>query len=294
MVHLRPPKGYNMTEYPLPHNFDYLFSLQAEDETKNSTIVTLLRSIGESPIAADSIEVNPKHASFGEETGPSCQLDSIIPRMMVNFHIKLSKGAIETDKVKSLRVNWMPIYFAFADTFEAKDDKTDVEVEDILEMSHNTSLQFADPLYGGVDLDNTAATGDGSQPLSTKNYAETYGEYGLTTDAKLESVAFDEELFFDARQYYQNSGMLNKVCGRWHSVNLHTNWIYNHFSTNLTFPSVKRINPYTFCGILFHVPQVGSPNQYPLAGDTTAIPHVDIGMKIRYNEWNNHYDQTVS
>ncbi len=45
-------------------------------------------------------------------------------------------------------------------------------------------------------------------------------------------------------------------------------------------------HPYTYCGELFHVPQVGSLSQYHLAGETTAIEHLQVKGFVRFYEFN--------
>ncbi len=287
MVSKFPPKGYRMSEHPLPHNFFYYFQLNASNATKNSTVCSLIRT-SDVCVAADSIEVNPRHASFAEDKGPLIQRDSIIPRMTININAKLTKGAIETDALRTLKLNYMPYYCAFLDTLDAEDEKTGTQIEDILELQHDVTNQDTYPLFGGVNL------ASGTQALSTVNAAEAFGDYGLSVDSSLESVAFSQEVFFDAMQYYTNQSMLKKVTGKWNTVVLTRDRMFNYFSNNFTYPTVKRGNPYTFCGILFEVQTVGNVRQIVQSGDVTDIPHIDVGMTVRYDEWNPLFDQTTT
>ncbi len=286
MAHKFPPKGYNALAHPLPHNFEYQFSLAAENATKDATIITLFRS-SQAVNAAESIEVNPTNASFGEETGPLNQMNSIVPKVSFNMKCSMTKGAIETDKMRSLQFKWMPIYTAFLDSLEAYDIKSNQQIEDILELQHDVTNQDTYPLFSNVDL------GTNVMPMSTKNATEVFGDVGLTTDTKLESVAFDEDDFWDTLSYKSNAAKLRKQIGQIHNVNVTRDRPYSYYSNNATFPTVKRGNMYTFCGILIWLPQAGGLGQVFKSGDTTDIDHLYVTASVRYDEWNPDFDQTA-
>ncbi len=199
----------------------------------------------------------------------------------------LTKGAVETDKIRSLVVNWMPIYISFLDTLEAEDEKTATQIEDILELEHFTDNKDTQPEYSGIKI----STLHNVAPSSI-HYTEVFGDWGLTTDLKYESVAFDLGAFYDTLQFKTNAGMLKKVIGPMRKVILRQDHPYFHFSSNFTYPSIKRANPYTFCGVLFHLPQMGQFMQVGEVADTTAIDHVNIEGRIRYDEWNSVFDQS--
>lgn len=284
----RPPRGYRMEEYGLPHIFSYRGALSAESATQDATILTILR-YSEACANPDTIEVNPRNANFARETGATCCPGSIVPRITMNLDLWLSKGAIETDKIQRLKVNWFPIYTAFLDSLDAADDKTTTDVEGILKLQHETTNRDVYPLNVAklLDADN--------QPLSTINDAdEALGDYGLTTTAVLESVAFVKETMYDARSYYTNQGMIRKVMGKMRTIALDRTHGYHYFSNNFTYPTVKRLNPYTFCGILISVPSSEDHDQLTFLGDTTVIPHVNFNMKIRFDEWNPNFDQSAT
>ncbi len=283
----RPPRGYRTQEHPLPHNFGYLFQLNAEDETKNSTIATIFRTT-ELAIAADTIEVNPAHPDFAEESGCIIHNGSIIPKVDFIFKMKLSKLAIETDKLQNLTVHWMPIYTAFLPSLDAQDSKTAVQIEDILELQHDATNKDTYPLFTGTKL-LTAI----NQPLSTIPLTEAFADIGLAVSAVSESVAFDHLLWKDAVQYYTNRQMLRKVGGRMRTVRLSREKEFHFHSSNFTNPIVKRGNEYTFCGVLVHLPQMGSTEQLGSAADTTNIGHVDVAMSIRFDEWNPFFEQVA-
>lgn len=287
MAFQQTPKGYLKAENPLPHNFKYFFNLQIDDATiKNATYVPLIMN-DEGLVNADTVIANPRHGSFAESSNPYCYHDSIIPRMMVSINAQLTKGAIETDKIRSLKFTWMPVYTSFLNRLEAQDSKTAVQIEDVLELQHETVGKSVYPIWSGTDM--TVASTLGIHANATTAFG------GLTTNAVMENIVFDKDLFFDALQYYTNSPMLKKVIGRMHTVTLRRDEIYNFYSNNFTNPMVKRINDYTFCGILFHASKATSADQtINVATDVTAIDHIGINIKVRYPEWNQEFDQTSS
>ncbi len=285
----RIPSGYRQQDYPMIHQFEYNFSLDVEDETKNSTIVSLFKN--HLMTAVETREVNPSHANFAEDAGTACFSGSIIPKLSVGFTAKMDQAAFDIDSIEHMMFKWMPIYTAFLTSLDAENNGTPAsDIETILELQHNTSKKKTHPLFTGTDLMQVSG-----QPLSDVNDTETFTGMGLTTDDKIESVAFDEQAFWDAKSYYSNKGMLNKVTGQFHKVYLdYHRKPYTYFSNNFTNPIVKRMNSYTFCGILFHVPQAGEVQQLCDDADvTTSVGHIDIAMHVRFEEWNVDYDQTA-
>ncbi len=282
-----PPKGYAATDYPLPHNGGFSISLNGEDETLNSTIIPIFR-MTEACINPEAIEVNPTNANFAEEGGFSVFRGSIVPKIMFHFDAWLTEGAIETDKIRHMKFKWMPIYTSFLSSLDAADEKTGTDIESQLELQHDTGNKDVYPLYVASEklLGITS-----SIKLNTLGYAEALADWGLTTTAVYESVAFSEIDFYDTMQYKTNAGMLKKVVGPMKSVTLTRDRPYTYYSDNFVNPTVKRANPYTFCGILFHLPQGESQGQNLASGDTTNIPHINISGGVRFDEWNTVFDQ---
>jgi len=284
-VYKQVPKGYLRAEHPLPHNLKFDFQMGMETGVPNQATYLPLIMNDEALVNADAVNANPRHASFAEADHSYCHHDSIIPKMMVSFKAKMTKGAIVTDEVRHIVFNWMPVYTSFLNRLEAEDSKTAVQIEDILELTHETVGKSVVPTWSGSNI-----TGDNIELHATP----TTALMGLTTNAIPESVIFDKDQFYDALQFMTNAPMLRKVIGRMHTVHLTRDRIYSFYSSNFTNPMVKRINDYTFCGILVQIPQAGTPDQMILAADTTAIDHVAFAAQVRYDEWNSEFDQTTS
>lgn len=285
--HEYPPKGFGSINYPLPHTFEYFFGLSAEGTTKDATNLPLFRA-SEVINSVEGIECNPSNPAFGEQPGSLIAMNSIVPKITLNMHFALTKGAIETDKIRAVKMKWMPIYTAFLDSLTAEDTKTATEIEDVLLLTHNVDNKDVHPTYSGTDLDT------GTFPVTTRGTTEVFGDAGLTTDLKLESVAFNEASFWDAMRYYSNKQKLATVVGKVHSVVITRDRPYTYFSQNFTMPTVKRGNPYTGCFILMWLPQAGATGQFFQAADTTAaMEHIYGNCTVHYSEWNADMDQTA-
>ncbi len=271
-----PPRGYMGQEFPLQHDIEFAFQLSAEDETKNSTILPILIS-DQGKTSADTTIVNPRHSAYAVVDAVNCFPESIIPRIQLSYRCSLTKGAIETDLVRSLSLNVMPVYTAFLNRLDAADYRTNNDTETIIELTHETTDEQCYPLWSGVKLDNGSTLAQNVP--------------GLTTNQKIESVAFDKELFFDAMQYYTNKNMLKTMVGRMKTLLLKRDYPYSQSTNNFNYPITKFMNPYAFCGLMFHLPQTGQIDQYGLAADTTVIPHINVSGKIRFPEWNKSFNQ---
>lgn len=288
--HKFPPRGYNQMQYPLPHIFDYHFEFGLASSSNNSSMATILRT-SKAATGSENVEVNPAHTSFNEDAGPMVFNGSIVPRMNIQMTAWIPMAAQNAAiPVKYLLFNWMPIYVAFKDSVTAEDTKTGVKIEDILELTKDTATNFdVTPLFTGTN--NKTAT---SQPFSTVTDAEAFGDYNLTGDGILEAIAFDKALYYKAKRYYSNRGMLNRVAPRMNTafVTHEKPWFFN--SSNFTNPTVKRGNDYTFCGIIFHLPQANQDKEQLMdANDVTDIVHLQINARIQYDEWNPNFDQTA-
>ncbi len=148
-----PPKGYLGKEFPLMHDLEFAFSLNAEDETKNSTIIPLVFQ-DKSACTPATTYVDPKHTSFETAAYSNVLSESIVPQLQMYVKCALSKGAIETDAVRSLSLNYMFINTAFLNRLEAEDTKSGDDIEAILNLTHETTDEQVYPVASTVDLVN--------------------------------------------------------------------------------------------------------------------------------------------
>ncbi len=280
-----PPKGYLQAEFPLPHNFQLMPTFSIDNAiVQNATYIPILMN-DEGLVNPDTVNANPEHGSFAESDNVYCYKNSIVPKINFTMELSMMKGAIETDKIQFIKFYWMPVYVSFLNRLDASDSKTGTTVEAILELEHETVGKSAYPIWGTVDIGE----------LDVKIHANaTTALMGMTTNDVQENIVFDRSLFFDALQYYTNAPMLKKVIGTMKQGFITRDRPFRYHSSNFTNPMVKRINPYTFCGVLIYFPKAGDPESHVATGDVTNISHVRGNIKVRYDEWNSQFDQTSS
>ncbi len=289
MVKHFPPRGYNKMQHPLPHNFMYQGVFDILDAAKDATYISLFRG-DETANPPDTIEVNPRHGSFAEDGGISVCMDSIIPKVSFTFRASLSQAMLTDNEFAKVIIKFMPVYMAFEDSYTAKNINmpAETEVEDILQLTHATVSKRGGPNFA------SKLTTRGSHPASTITQTDSTTTLGLTTNLELESVAWNAPLFYDALQYYTNSGMLSKHIGQIHTFELSRDKSALYHSSNFTNPMVKRINPYTYCGVLLwcEIPGVHSPGS---TGDfnATDLDTVWFNAAVKFDEWNSEFDQTT-
>ncbi len=263
--------------YPRIHNFNFGFGLSAEDANKASSIVPYLMQ-DNALIDYENIKTNPENADFSVVAFPNCMAGSYVPKINIGWTMFIPTADTE---IISMKVNTMKLGCAFLNRLDAFDKKTGDDIETILELTHETTDEQAYPLWNGTKLFEGAGTYDYDALVP-----------GLTANQQPEGVAFDKELFFDAMHYYTNKQMLKSVTARMKTY-LISEPIVPHGRSVITFartysipPACKFMNPYTFHGELFHIPQVGSLSQLQLASETTAIEHLTIKGFVRFNEYN--------
>ncbi len=266
------------TWYPRPHDWNMSFYLQAEAETKNSTIIPIV--MGDEGLGAPSaISTNPENAAFSTVAFENCMVDSRIDNVFTEITLSLTKGAIETDKIHSLRIAFMPMALAFPEVYDITDEVSTADIKTTLELQKETTDRQAFPLYANVKLTEKYA---GSGTLSAT-------VPGLTTTQVIESVAFDHDIFYDAIKYLKISDKLRTVVGGLKWITLTKQRPYATIRIKMR-SAAKRMNPYTFMGVLIHLPIGDSQYQNFASGDTTVIDHVLVAAKTRFYEWNQEFD----
>ncbi len=263
--------------YPRIHNFDFGFGLSAENTDKAHTIVPYMMQ-DNALIDYETIKTNPENADFATVTYPNCCAGSYVPNITIGYDIFIPTADTE---IISMTINTMKLGCAFLNRLDAFDKKTGNDIETILELQHETTDEQAYPLWNGTKLFEGGGTYDYDALVPA-----------LTATQQPEGVAFDKELFFDAMHYYTNKQMLKSVTSRFKTHILsepivpHGRSIIHMSGTYAIPPACKFMNPYTFHGELFSVPQVGDRTQMHLAGETTAIEHVTVKGFVRFNEYN--------
>ncbi len=287
--HYRKPKGFDLDVHPLHHNFTYNTSLDAYHTTdQNCTFLTVMYTANNRTgrINPEAIEVHPMHTNYAEETGPLCNYMSIMDNLGVNLRIFLSKGLIKTNSVSACRV-YMGFYrMAFEDVHTKTDIATTNTTDTVLKLITDTTDKDCIIDFDGGKLSN------GTQPLSTVNDPEVFGDYGLLTTNVMENVAFLPTVYFNSQRFYSNRKFIRGILPKLIPLDLTATKPYRNIFIKNVPKECRRGNDHMMFGILIYVPQGIEIEQTFTQSDVTDIDHVHIKATVRYLEWNPNHDQT--
>ncbi len=265
--------------YPRPHNFDHSWYHGLETAVSNVTTIYPLVMQDEGLGAPSSYAAHPENAAFVEAAETNCYTDSKIDNILARIEFSLAKGAVATDKLNAIKIAYMPIFMSFLEDYTAIDDLSSSEIQDILELTTESTDKQGYPLYNDVKMVEKYAN---SALMPTKSP-------GLTTTQVLEGVAFSHGSYYDMLHYMTNSGKLKVTQGGMKWLTLTPNRPIANINIHLR-PKVKSMNKYTFFGVMITVPAAGGKFQIPVSGDTTNINHVGVITHVRYNEWNENFN----
>lgn len=259
-------------EYPLPHDhFSGVCVNMADD--RYTHWIELMQDEARTPA---SYYTNPEHASFAEYNGPNCSPDSEVNHIFTEIRFTMAPLLLN-DRVGAVRVCFMPINLAFEDG-DAVDELTSVKVNDVLELTSESTDRQTYPLF-----DNTKFT----EKYSQSDYLGA-DVPNLTTDQGQEEITFDMDLYYDAIKYYTIADKIKAVTGgmRWLTLseNHPTRRVLIHQKSK-----TKRMNPYTYKGVLWGVPKAGSKYQIPISADVTSGVTMVVEQQTRFLEWNDMF-----
>ncbi len=280
----RPPRGYELEEYSLPHEFRGEFDITPFNETQNSTILPLLLSSdkgGDGLSNPSNVEVNPKHSAFAEFAQVTCYNGSIIPNLRLRFSANITEPAYETDKIHRIPLEFMPIYMSFIEKYDSVNQEDGGDIKTLLNLTHSSTNK-----EGYINWSGTKMAGFTSN-LPTE-------VPGLTTTQKMESTSWDKNKFWDNMKYGTNRKLLQQCVGNYRRVMVGRKFPFVYSNRGGTYPSVKRMNDYTFCGMLFHVPYADDANfdnLYDITDITSATTAIHITYSIMFDEWNPNFEQ---
>ena len=269
--------------YPRPHNFTLKSYIQADSSTTNTLNFQAIR-YDEGQGSPSSYYANPRHASFAEYNGAGTYPDSKINSLYGEVTVAMTTVAKDTDKLKHAPVAFIPYCLSFEEDYTAKDELSGLEVEDLIEMQHETTDNQGYPLYNG----NKATVG-----AHDTLHADAPG---LTTNQTNEYITFDMDQLYDGFQYLTNAGKLRSVLPAgiiWRDIR-DTSPARFRFKLNL-HPRVKRQNYFTACGVIVHIPDDQS-KYWPLEHNmlSAGSNHFIANGKFRYLEWHPDFNMMVS
>ncbi len=267
------------TWYARPHNFQNTWMHGLETGVTNSATMYPLIMYDEGLGTPSDYEANPEHASFVEAGEPNCYPESRIDNVYMNLRFSLTKAALETDNLHAIKCGFMMIHTAFAEDLTAEDELSGLDIKEILELDSETVDRQTYPLWNDVNLTE-----------SIVNLADLPTNVpSLLGDQQIEGIAFQTSVYYDALNYYTNSGKLKKVQSGLKWFTLTRNKPYREFKLFI-HPKNKFMNPYSFMGCLINVPPIGTFDQLPIAADTTNVNHVRVDMITRFLEWHGQFN----
>lgn len=269
------------TWYPQPHDLKYMHTQTLESATHKNAIDIPLICYDEGKGAPSSNFTNAKNVgAFGETNNPHCYPDSSIGQFKCGITFQFGRLASNSN-LPSYKYGVQVIAMAFVEDYTAKDEVTGLEIEDIMEMQHETTNRVGYPLFNGTDVQIPFT---GSTTLGNL-------QDGLTTDTKNESIDFDLEMFYDMLHYSPLAGKLKSVQSgiRWFTLSKYVNHTRKH---NIFLKSkVKYMNEYAYLGVRIILPLVGTFYQTLTASDTTVEQaHMSWNLHCRYHEWNENFN----
>ncbi len=265
--------------YPRPHDMRHSWANSLESTADNQGTIYPILMYDEGLGNPSAYEANPENAAFVTTDSPNCYPESRIESVITQFNISMGAIAFD-DNIPAIRVGYMPIMMAFKEPYIAIDELTSEEVQDVLELTTESTDRQGYPLWNTINMAEKFTNGG----------LLGAGVLGLTANQKIEGVAFSIKSYYSMLQYKTNSGMLKKSQGGLKWLTLTPNRPVAKIKIRLR-SSVKRMNPYTFFGVFIEVPDVGSSDQYAMEADVTADAlHVYTDVFCRYNEWNQDFD----
>ncbi len=283
-----PPRGFKAELYPLRHQFLYAGGLNGVTGTLNSTMVSIVRSSGDSAMNnPDTINTNPHHPSFKVETGPLVHQMSIIEKIKMQMQFTLTEDAL-ADGMKSATVKYMPIFMSFPEKMASTDEETGATAASILEVVSDATNEDVTPLYNTVDMPVSAGNSDLQMPMSTVNDTEVFGDLNLTVNLLVEGVAWNNKQFFEALRFFTNKGAISSMVGKQRSIHLtDTHPTQRIFINKFPPRAVRRIVPHSAFFMLLHMPLDSKSDQAFYSGAlTSAKSHIGYKLNVTFNEWN--------
>jgi len=279
----RTPRLMRTEHYPQPHDIRGGVTFELDNGVIDSTIIPFA-FYDEGLGAPSAVETHPENAAFAVvDKQANCFVNSRINMIHAELRFSLTSKFFD-DNLSGIRFATMPIFMAFINDYTAIDELSALEIQDVLEMQTETTTNQGGPLYvAGTDLPEKVAS------LGNLGAATPF----LDTDVGIEGVAFVEQNYYDMLAHSTNAEKLKSVQGglKWEVINANRPFIKKTFFIR---PKVKRMNKFTYFGVMVHVPEQGDTQQIGVITRdiTAATQYLDVDWDVRYNEWNNEFNSS--
>lgn len=262
--------------YPQPHIMNTGIAFELDDATIDCTTVPLIMQ-DEGLGAPADLETNPENANFVKSTGPACYPDSRVNDIYGTVTLSLTTKALD-ENIPAIKCGVMFQKLSFDDE-DATDPLSGYTVANILETVDEDTDNQRYPLWNNAKM----------AEKYTNSALQNATVPGLTTNQKIEGVAFDINTFYDAIHFTTIADKI-KSCQRglkW--------YVLRHNRPIIHIPikidsKVKRMNKKTFFGVMITAPVIDTRYQLLNSTDVTAAtPYVYADIQVRYNEWHEKF-----
>ena len=224
-----------------------------------------------------SYNAHREHASFVESDSAQCYPDSRIAQYWGNLHVELTEDAIYTDRNSSYRFGVRILQMSTLEDYTAFDEVSGETMEQLLEMTHETTDRQGYPVYDGTDLSE----------LYTGSSDTSSTQPGLTTDSNLEKGTVDIESFYDTLMYKTTGPKLKAIQRglKWYTLTKERP--FRNIPIKLGSKS-KAMIPYSSMVTQIIFPQ--QDTKYQTAHDLTSVNHFSWIVDQKFNEWNREFN----
>lgn len=236
-----------------------------------------------------TIEVNPKNSAFAVDTGAVICEDSIVQKISLVKSAMLNETSRETEKILAIKYYHTNIMGVFEDSWTPKDEKTNLEVEDILEVTRIAAQMDVIPKFNATNLSGTS-----TQPFSTVTMTEVFGDYTLSGNADSEGVTFDLDTYFNSKKFFTNGGKVTAASPRMDSTIIsQKNGGFITSSQTKFLPQRMRFGRRDlFFGELYHLPIFTEASQILDPDQVYAnAAYVNFKVIVSFMEWNTEFNQ---
>ncbi len=277
---LRVKQFTKVEMYAQPHELRREVGFELDDSTLDTTIFPIAfydEGLG-TPTAQ---ETHPENAAFVQAAHrANCFINSRINIVESVIRFSMNSKCLD-DNLPAIRCAFMPIHMAFIDDYTAIDELSTLEVQDVLEMQTESTDNQGGPLYvAATDLPT------GTAGISVYDSLTPF----LDTTTSLEAVAFDPLIYYNMLHFMTNSGKLKAAQSGLKWFFLTQERPVREFRIRIR-PKVKRMNKFTYFGVLAHVPGHLHVDQVLHTLDiTAATQYVNVNSRSRYSEWNQDFN----
>ncbi len=263
---------------PNRHSTHYAWR-QSMEETGEHYVAIRTLGYDEGLGAPSALETNPENANFVEDNSVCVYPESQIVNFNSKLKIALTKGAIETDKLHTVRVGVLVYALAFKEDYTAIDELSQAEIQDVLSLETESTDRQGFITYNTVKVEERF---NNSSLLHTN-------EPGLTTSQKLEYIGFTPDDYYDMLHYKTNAGKLRKVQSGIKWFILTQERPFKNIKIHLK-SKVKFSNQYMQMGVMVLLPPAGTLYQTHNVTETSAIGHIDVELQTRFDEYHQDFN----